>query len=90
MSALLKIPDVALRLQISESAVRELIRLGQLVSCRVGPRGGSIRVREDDLLSYVASTRRRNQPVQDRPSARHPASELARKYFPKLYGQPRS
>lgn len=90
MPRLLKIPEVSELLGLSDTATRRLIDSGQIVSCRVGPRGGSIRVREEDLQSYIASTRHRKSAPLDRRIPAAPVSALAMKHFPKLYGQRRA
>ncbi len=53
---MLTVKQVAARLQISLSSVYELIARGQLPAFRLGPRRGAIRVRPEDLASYLAAT----------------------------------
>lgn len=90
MTRLLTISETANRLSLGVSTVRNLIDTGTLISCRVGPRGGSIRIREEDLEAYVQSTRlRKTLPSPTPRTPRKPVSDLAAKYFPKLYGQRR-
>lgn len=89
MSRLLTVSETSEQLSLSESAVRSMIDLGKLPTCRIGPKGGSIRIREEDLAAYVASTRhRKTAPTRHQP--RTTVSDLASKYFPKLYERHRS
>lgn len=86
MPRLLTVQEAATVLAAGESTVRALIAGGQIIACRLGTKGGSIRIREEDLQAYIVSTRHRKVPP-DRPRPARPVSDLAAKYFPKLYGQ---
>ena len=57
MSALLSVRQVAARLTISETSVRDLCIAGKLVSFRVGARGGRIRVDADSVERYLDSVK---------------------------------
>jgi excisionase family DNA binding protein len=58
------VAEVSSRLRISPSAVYELIHKGTLPCHRVGPRGGAIRVSDDDLEAYVHGCRRGTEPLK--------------------------
>jgi len=51
---LLTIREAAALLRLSESTIRNAIRLGQLRAFRFGVRGGSIRISQADLDDYIA------------------------------------
>jgi excisionase family DNA binding protein len=51
---LLTIREASALLRLSESTIRNAIRLGQLRAYRFGTRGGSIRIGQADLDDYVA------------------------------------
>lgn len=54
---MLTVKEAAERLTITRAAVYELIRAGRLIAHRLGPKGGSIRVDEEEITRYVQSTR---------------------------------
>jgi excisionase family DNA binding protein len=52
---LLKVPEVAKRLNVGVSTVYALIAQGKLAAYQVGPRNGGLRISEDDLQRYLQS-----------------------------------
>jgi excisionase family DNA binding protein len=52
---LLTVREVAERLRLSAAAVYEMIRTGKLLSIRIGPRRGAIRVRVEDVDACIES-----------------------------------
>jgi len=52
-SRLLTVREVSDRLRISLASVYSLIKVGVLTSMRVGSKCGAIRVREEDLTTYL-------------------------------------
>jgi excisionase family DNA binding protein len=65
-SPLLKIPEVAKRLNVSTSFVYDLIAEGRLRHHRLGRGQGAIRVSEEQLAAYLAS-------CESAPAEPHPA-----------------
>lgn len=47
--------EVSELLQMHVQTVRQLIKRDELSSIRVGPKGGSIRIRSDELARYIDS-----------------------------------
>lgn len=64
--------EVALMLKVSRTQVYRLISSGDLVATRIG---GSIRVTEEDLISYVSSCR--VGPKQNKHSRRRKLKHLS-------------
>lgn len=64
---MLTVKQVAEQLQMSPTSVYDLIARGRLVVLRLGPRGGAIRVRGEDLEAYLSSCRSGQLPVTIRP-----------------------
>ena len=58
---LLKIPQVAERLNCSQATAYALVESGQLPAVKIGAGGGGVRVTEEDLASFIQS--RRTQPT---------------------------
>ena len=56
---MLRVRDVALRLNVSLSKAYELIKCGRITHCRFE---GSIRVAEDDLQDYIARSKKGRGP----------------------------
>lgn len=54
---MLTVKQVAIELGLSPSCVYELISQRRLAAVRLGPRGGAIRIRTEDLDSYLAACR---------------------------------
>jgi len=54
---MLTVKQVADRLQMSPTSVYDLIARGRLVALRLGPRGGAIRIRDEDLENYLSNCR---------------------------------
>lgn len=54
-NTLVTVSELADRLRVSLATAYELISTGKIVSCRVGPRKGAIRIRSEDVDSYLAS-----------------------------------
>ena len=54
---MLNVRDVATMLHVSQSTVYAMVESGRLVSYRVGNGRGAIRVREQDLETYLESCR---------------------------------
>ena len=52
-----KVPDVAKRLNCSNSTVYGLVDSGKLVCHRIGRGRGTVRVSEEDLTTYLDSCR---------------------------------
>jgi Helix-turn-helix domain len=52
----LKLRDVALQLGISDRAVRDLVKAGDLLAIRHGPLAG-LRIAESDLLAFIYKRR---------------------------------
>ena len=55
--ALLKVPQVADRLNCSQATAYALIESGQLPAVKIGAGGGGVRVTEQDLDSFIESRR---------------------------------
>lgn len=53
--ALVTVRELAIRLRISLATAYELVSSGKIVSCRVGPRKGAIRIRDVDVENYLAN-----------------------------------
>lgn len=64
---MLRVSQVASRLNLSASKVYQLIERGQLSHYRLG---ASIRISEEQLTAYLMETERRRS-VPERPRARH-------------------
>jgi excisionase family DNA binding protein len=58
---LLTVKQVAERLQVSSSAVYQLLDAGRLACHRIGTGRGAIRVSESDLESFLAACRQERQ-----------------------------
>lgn len=56
-SKLLSVSELAVRLRVSLATAYELVNSGKVVSHRVGPRKGAIRIREEDVEAYLSSCR---------------------------------
>ena len=56
-SKLLSVKELALRLRISIATAYELVGSGAISSLRVGPRRGVIRIREEDVDTYLNGCR---------------------------------
>lgn len=56
VDSMLDIEEVALKLRISESTIRGLVRSGKLRAYRIGGKRGQLRFKEEDLSSYIEST----------------------------------
>ncbi len=54
---MLTVKQVAEQLQMSPTSGYDLIARGRLVALRLGPRNGAIRIRSEDLESYLTSCR---------------------------------
>ena len=54
-NALVTVSELANRLRVSLATAYELISSGKIVSFRVGPRRGAIRIREADVESYLSN-----------------------------------
>lgn len=54
-NALVTVSELADRLRVSLATAYELISSGKIVSCRVGPRKGAIRIRSEDVDAYLAA-----------------------------------
>jgi len=54
---LLTVSEVAKLLRLGESTVYELIAKGKIGAFRIGPANGGIRISQDDLDAYLASSR---------------------------------
>lgn len=54
---LLTVREAADRLRLSVAAVYELVARGKVLSHRVGPSRGAIRIREEDLQQFLESCR---------------------------------
>lgn len=54
---MLKVSEVALRLQVSRTCVYQLVEKKKLVSHRIGLGRGAIRILEEDLASFVSASR---------------------------------
>lgn len=52
---LLTVQQVAEQLNLSASAVYELVSRRRLRALRLGPRGGAIRIRPEDIEEYLAA-----------------------------------
>ena len=71
---MLKVSEVARRLNVSAGCVYELVARGRLPSHRIGVGRGAIRVREEDLSQFLAATRREKgeeAPRLPRPRLKH-------------------
>lgn len=74
---LLTVRDVAKYLNVSPSCVYQLIETGKLPHHRIGTGRGAIRVRQDDLDTYLASCRMEQiQPDKPRRAARQKLKHL--------------
>lgn len=60
---LLHIKDVAERLNISSATAYELVNKGLLISHRIGPNKGVIRIKEEDLTAYITNCRNSISPA---------------------------
>jgi excisionase family DNA binding protein len=54
-NALVTVSELADRLRVSLATAYELVSSGKIVSCRVGPRKGAIRIREVDVENYLSN-----------------------------------
>lgn len=68
---LFTVAEAAEHLRLSQAAIYEMVRRGQLPAVRVGPRKGAIRIRASDLESClepvsaeVHETKPRHRPVK--------------------------
>ena len=70
---MLKISEVAARLNLSESSVYELVEAGKIVVHRFGKCRGAIRISEDDLRTYIESCRvgSESTPTRSKRTLRH-------------------
>ncbi len=64
MNPLLKVPQVAELLACSIATVYALIERGQLSAVRIGVGNGGVRVRREDLDSFVESRRTGGEPIR--------------------------
>lgn len=64
---MLTVKQVAEQLQMSPTSVYDLIARGRLAVLRLGPRGGAIRVRSEDLEAYLSSCRSGQRLIAIRP-----------------------
>jgi excisionase family DNA binding protein len=71
MPGMMTVADVAARLNVSESAVYDLVATKRLACHRIGRKRGTIRFTEAHMEAYLASTL---QPADATPSASAPAS----------------
>ena len=72
VSVMLRVSDVALRLDISRSLVYQLVEQGKLSCYRVGLRGGSLRFTDEDVHAYLETCRVEGELVQpERPRLKH-------------------
>ena len=55
--SLLKVPQVAEILSCSIATIYSLIESGQLPAVKIGARGGGVRVKQQDLDSFIESRR---------------------------------
>lgn len=54
---MMKVNEVAERLQVSDSIVYGLVEAGKLIAHRIGLGRGAIRISEDDFQAYLDSCR---------------------------------
>lgn len=66
---MLKVSEVARRLNVSQSKVYELIEAGQLTHHRIG---GAIRVSEEQLATFLEETKRGKRDAEPRKSSPRP------------------
>ena len=66
---MLTVPQVAARLNVSQSLVYALVDSGKIVSHRIGNGRGTVRISEADLATYLDSCRREKR---ERKPARRP------------------
>ena len=64
---MMKVQEVAKRLNCSVSTVYELVEAGKLAAYRIGLRRGSIRVTEEQIEAYLASCQ--STPLEPKPSS---------------------
>jgi excisionase family DNA binding protein len=72
MNRLMKIPEVAGRLEASKSFVYDLISSGRLKHYRLGKGQGGIRVSEEQLREYLKSRERGGESVPPPQKPRRP------------------
>jgi excisionase family DNA binding protein len=87
------VASAAAALELKPSTVYALVASGQLAHCRLGPRGGAIRISEVDVEAYRAARRveaGEAAPEGKRPNAKPSGdwrAEWARLYAPKGGGR---
>ena len=64
---MMKVADIAKRLNCAPSTVYELVESGQLPAYRIGLRRGGIRVTEEQLQEYLQACESRAAAAQPRP-----------------------
>ena len=69
---MLTLRDVAETLRVSQTTVRRLVRAGSLTAYRVGKRG-QLRIREEDLESFLEKRRVLSSAQEDKETPDDPA-----------------